>query len=99
MRRRIGAWRLTEWGAMRIETITLRKLRMRLRSPFEASFGTIWERVLLLVEVSADGLSGWGEVTAPEGSFYNPETVGTSWHITCDFLVPLLLGKRICSAC
>ena len=99
MRRRIGAQRLSVWGAMRIEAITLRKLRMRLRAPFEASFGTTWERILVLVEVSADGLSGWGEVTAPEGPFYNPETVGTSWHITRDFLVPLFLGNRIGSAC
>ena len=80
---------------MRVEAITLRKLRMRLRAPFETSFGTTWERTVLLVEVLADGVSGWAEVTAPEGPFFNSETAGTAWHVTRDFLVPLLLGRSI----
>jgi len=37
---------------MRIESITLRKLKMRLKSPFETSFGITHERTLVLVEIS-----------------------------------------------
>ncbi len=52
---------------MRIESITLRKLKMRLKSPFETSFGITHERTLVLVEILADGVTGWSEVSAMEG--------------------------------
>ena len=83
---------------MRIESITLRKLSMRLRAPFEASFGVTYDRTVLLAEVLADGYRGWSEITTPEGPVFNSETVGTAWLITRDFLAPLLLGKSINSA-
>jgi len=84
---------------MRIESITLRKLKMRLKSPFETSFGTTHDRTVVLVEVLADGLTGWSEVTALEDPFFNSETVDTAWLIIRGFLVPLLLGKEIgCAA-
>jgi O-succinylbenzoate synthase len=83
---------------MRIEEITLRELHVRLKAPFETSFGTVWERRILLAELRSDGLSGWGEITAGEGPFYNPETTDTSWVIFCDFVVPLALGKTVLSA-
>jgi O-succinylbenzoate synthase len=84
---------------MRIEAITLRELRMELRAPFETSFGITRERRIPLVEVRADGVSGWGEITAPEGPFYNYETIDTAWHIVRDFIAPLLLGRKLGSAC
>src|SRR5260370_59814 len=49
---------------MKLESIVLREIHMRLKSPFETSFGTVQQRRILLVEVIADGASGWGEVTA-----------------------------------
>lgn len=83
---------------MRVESITLRKLRMRLRAPFETSFGVTHDRTIVLVELLADGVTGWSEVTASEGPFFNSETVGTAWLIIREFLVPLVLGKKIDSA-
>src|SRR6266513_560575 len=84
---------------MRIESITLRKLKMPLKSPFETSFGTTHDRTVVLVEVLADGLTGWSEVTALVDPFFNSETVDTAWLIIRGFLVPLLLGKEIgCAA-
>src|SRR6266403_6402203 len=59
------------WSLMKIESITLREIRMRLKSPFETSFGTVQDRRIVLVEVLADGVSGWGEVTAGETPAYN----------------------------
>ncbi len=50
---------------MRIESITLRKLKMRLKSPFETSFGTTHDRTVVLVEVLADGLTGWSVSSIP----------------------------------
>ncbi len=83
---------------MKIERITLRELRMCLRSPFETSFGVTQERRILLVELVADGISGWGEVTAMESPFFNSETTDTAWHIISDFLAPQLIGRELASA-
>jgi o-succinylbenzoate synthase len=80
---------------LKIEALTLREIHISLKSSFETSFGKIWARRILLVEACSDGLSGWGEVTAGEGPFYNPETTDTSWSIFCGFVAPLALGKHI----
>lgn len=83
---------------MRIDSITLRKLKMRLKAPFETSFGITHERTVLLVELLADGVTGWAEVTISEGPFFNSEFVETAWATIRGFLVPLVLGKEIASA-
>jgi hypothetical protein len=83
---------------MKIEELTLREIRIRLRNPFETSFGTTWDRRILLVEARCDGVTGWGEVTAGEGPFYNSETTDTAWAIFRKFVAPLVLGKSIPAA-
>jgi O-succinylbenzoate synthase len=83
---------------MKIESITLREIQMRLKSPFETSFGTTLNRRIVLVEAIADGVSGWGEVTAPETPGYISETTETAWHVLSDFIVPAALGKDIATA-
>ena len=83
---------------MRIESITLRELEMRLKSPFETSFGVTQKRRILLVEIIADGVSGWGEVTTTEAPFYNYETTDTAWHVISDFITPRLIGKQLRTA-
>lgn len=83
---------------MQIESIIVREIHMRLKSPFETSFGTVQNRRILLVEVVADGVSGWGEVTASETPGYNAETTDTAWEIISNFIGPLLPGKFLASA-
>ncbi|MGA2097598.1 MAG: o-succinylbenzoate synthase [Candidatus Acidiferrum sp.] len=80
---------------MKIESITLREVQMRLKAPFETSFGVSHHRRIILVEVIADGVSGWGEVTASETPGYNSETTDTAWHVISDFVAPTLIGKTI----
>lgn len=80
---------------MKIESIAIREIRMRLKSPFETSFGTVQDRRIVLVEVVADGVSGWGEVTAGETPAYNPETTDTAWQVLSDFLAPGVIGKSV----
>ncbi len=80
---------------MTIETIVLREIRMRLKAPFETSFGVTQDRRILLVEVVADGVSGWGEVTTVESPSYNSETTDTAWHIISDFIAPRMIGKNL----
>ena len=84
-------------GPVKIDSLILREIRIRLRNPFETSFGKTWDRRIILVEVQSDGLSGWGEVTAGEGPYYNPETTDTSWLILSKFIEPLVSGASIAS--
>jgi o-succinylbenzoate synthase len=83
---------------MKIESIVLREIHIRLKSPFETSFGVVQNRRILLVEVIADGVNGWGEVTAGETPAYNSETTDTAWHVISDFIAPTVIGKTIPSA-
>ncbi|HEX9203334.1 MAG TPA: o-succinylbenzoate synthase [Vicinamibacteria bacterium] len=70
----------------------VRQLRLPLRFPFETSFGRTTSKEFLLVAVSADGITGFGECVADADPFYLPETNGTVLHVLRDFLVPLALG-------
>ena len=83
---------------MKADRIILREIRMPLVTPFETSFGRTANRRILLVQVDANGVSGWGESVAGEGPFYAPETVETAWHILRDFLWPLLREREFASA-
>ena len=60
---------------MRVEAITLRKLKMRLKAPFEISFDISDERSVILVELLAGGLTGWSEITVNDCPFSNAETL------------------------
>jgi O-succinylbenzoate synthase len=80
---------------MKIEAVGIRELQMRLKQPFETSFGTTQNQRILLVEAHSAGLTGFGEITAGMGPFYNSETTGTAWHIFCEYLVPMVIGREI----
>src|SRR5215469_2590449 len=79
---------------MKVDRIELREIRMPLVHFFETSFGRTTDRRIVLVRVDADGLTGWGEVTAGEEPFYNYETPETAWHILRDFLIPRAVGPK-----
>jgi O-succinylbenzoate synthase len=83
---------------MKIEHIVLREIRLRLKAPFETSFGVTQDRRILLVEVVAGGLTGWGEITAIETPSYNSETTDTAWHVVSDFIAPRLIGRDLSTA-
>lgn len=71
---------------------------MRLKVPFETSFGIIRERRVLLVEAHAEGVTGWGEITALEAPLYNAETTDTSWIAFRDYVAPRIVGRGISTA-
>jgi O-succinylbenzoate synthase len=81
-----------------IERIRLREIRMPLVHAFETSFGRTTERRIILVEAMADGVSGWGEVTAGEHPFYNEEWTDSAWLILRHYAGPRLLGRKLESA-
>jgi len=83
---------------MRIERVEVRELALPLRFPFETSFGRTTAKEFLLVSVSADGVTGYGECVADRDPFYLPETNGTVWHVLAEFLIPLLVGREVAHA-
>lgn len=83
---------------MRFQSLTLREIHLKLVAPFETSFDRTTERRIILAEAHVDGVSGWGECTAGETPFYNPEDTETAWHILKDYLWPMLKGRELASA-
>ncbi|MBI1851698.1 MAG: o-succinylbenzoate synthase [Planctomycetes bacterium] len=79
---------------MKIERVEMRHVRLPLREPFETSFGVEPHRSSLLVRVQGDGVEGWGEAPVAEFPGYGPETAATAWHVTEEFLVPRVIGRR-----
>jgi O-succinylbenzoate synthase len=65
---------------------------------FETSFGRTYERDMILVETVADGVSGWGEITAGENPFYNEEWTESAWLILKHYAGPRVLGRDFRSA-
>ena len=77
---------------MIIERLELRLLRLPLVRFFETSFGRVYDRTFMLVRLDGGGVTAWGECVADNDPYYGPETVETAWHITAEFLAPLVLG-------
>jgi O-succinylbenzoate synthase len=84
---------------VKVESIEVREIALRLSAPFETSFGVTQNRRILLVELKTEIGNGWGEVTAGEGPFYSPETTDTAWLILRDFIAPLILGCELAEPC
>jgi O-succinylbenzoate synthase len=75
---------------MKIDAIILREIRMPLVLPFQTSFGTTTERRIMLVEIKAEGFTGWGECVAGEHPYFSEETIDTAWLIAMQELAPAL---------
>jgi o-succinylbenzoate synthase len=81
---------------MKIHEITLRHLKMRMKSPFTTSFGTMQNKEFLLLEARSDnGQLGWGESVAFEIPWYTEETIKTNWHMLEDFIIPAVIKKEL----
>lgn len=79
-----------------LDRIELREIELPLKHPFETSFGCTTRRRILIVRVfDKTGADGYGECVAPEGPFYNHETVDTAWLITAKYMGPLLSRARV----
>ncbi len=71
---------------------------MKLVTPFETSSDRLEERRIILAEVLANGVIGWGECVAGERPFYSPETTDTAWLVMRDFLWPMIKHKEVATA-
>jgi O-succinylbenzoate synthase len=83
---------------MRLHSLTLREIHLKLVTPFETSMDRVTERRIILAEANVDGVSGWGECTAGETPFFCPEDTDTAWHILRNYLWPMLKGREFASA-
>lgn len=83
---------------MKIERLTVRHVKMPLVHFFQTSFGRTYERDMLLVEVTSEGVTGWGEVTCGENPFYNEEWTHSAWSIVKDYVAPRVVGPDLTAA-
>ena len=83
---------------MKLERIALHQIRMPLVHFFETSFSRTYSRDIILVEVTSEGITGWGEVTAGENPFYNEEWTDSAWLILRNYAGPRVLGRDLTSA-
>lgn len=75
----------------KLNSITLREVRLPLVHPFRTSFGVEEIKHAILVEVQdEEGNRGWGETTVMNVPSYCYETVDTAWTIQTKFLIPRL---------
>lgn len=84
--------------AFKLDRIVLRHLKMPLVHFFQTSFGRTYDRDIIVVEVSADGVTGWGEVTCGENPFYNEEWTDAAWLILKNYVAPRVLNHTFESA-
>src|ERR671924_855982 len=81
---------------LRLDRITLREIRLRLREPFRISSGVVEERRILLLELhDTSGASEWSECVAGEQPNYSAETIDTAWLAIREWLAPRVIGKSI----
>jgi O-succinylbenzoate synthase len=80
---------------MIIDEIELFLVSMRLKRPFETSFGVEEDRKCIIIRVRSEGESGWGECVAGSLPDYCPETAGTAWHVLEEFFLPSILGTEL----
>lgn len=80
-----------------IDAVRLHLISMPLVHFFETSFGRTYTRDMILVEVRAGGVSGWGEVTCGEHPFYNEEWTEAAWILLRDYLAPAVIGRHFAS--
>ena len=80
---------------MRIDSIVLREIRMPLVEPFVTSFGKTTDRRVLLAEIHAEGLVGWGECVAGEHPYFSAESIDTAWVVLMQELAPMLAAAPV----
>jgi O-succinylbenzoate synthase len=80
---------------MRIDAIVLREIRMPLVEPFVTSFGETTDRRVLLAEIRAEGMVGWGECVAGEHPYFSAESIDTAWVVLMQELAPMLAASPV----
>jgi len=73
--------------------VELLRVRIPLKRPFTASFGTSADKECVVVRaIGSDGAEGWGECTAMEAPRYSGEWNDGAWLVLRDHLIPAALA-------
>jgi O-succinylbenzoate synthase len=80
---------------VKIEHIEVRHVRLRLKAPFETSFGSKQDIDHVLVRIDSEGATGWGEGACQANPYYSPDTYQTTLHVLADFIAPAVIGREI----
>ncbi len=81
-----------------IESIRIHLISLPIVEILTTSFGGEANKSAMLLELrTSDGLVGWGESSAMLEPGYSYETLGSSYHIIREFLIPAVLGKTVTS--
>ncbi len=78
---------------MRIERVEMFEVKADLAFRFETSFGVESDLRKVLLVAHAEGLEGYGEVTAGNAPGYSYETTSTSWVALEEYVLPRVIGK------
>ena len=81
-----------------LEAIELRRLALRMKTPFRTSFGTAQNRDILLVKAVTTSGEGWGECVAGIAPDYSSEYIDGAQEVIKRFLAPLLFGPETITA-
>lgn len=78
---------------MRIKDVELRIINLPLVRPFRTSFGTQYERELLLMKMRThEGSEGWAECVAMSEPLYSPEYTFASQDVIERFILPKIFA-------
>ncbi len=78
--------------AVAVEAVTIRRLHLPFVTPFVASYETLNERELLLLELRTDRGVGWGECLALDGPSYSYEFLDAALLVLERHALPRLLA-------
>ena len=78
---------------MRPERIRMHWVQIPLHEPFRISSGTVAVKDAILIELHAEGFTGWGEASPMAGAFYSRETPESTWEFLRRQLIPTFLDK------
>src|SRR5579875_266600 len=85
----LNDWRNRGERTMKIQSVRLQHVCLKMKEPFETSFGVEENRDAIIVTVRTEqGGIGYGECVASPEPLYSEETNGTAWHMLRDFFVP-----------
>jgi O-succinylbenzoate synthase len=82
---------------MHVERIDLYRVAMPLISPWRTAYGDDAVIESVLVRMTGDGLSGWGEASPLAAPTYSPEWAAGVFQVARDWLAPRLVGRDVSS--
>lgn len=83
---------------MKVDAFELRRIQMPLVAPFRTSFGTEYERDVLLVRAITPDAEGWGECVALQEPVYSSEYIDGAQDVMRSHLIPPLFDRGSVSA-